>query len=145
DGEGRWLNDGAEITHARTVELFWQSLARNAQGNYLLRMGKEECPVLLHATPYFVRRVEIEAGGVRIGLSDGSEEVLDAETLELVEGRYLHCRVKGGAHEARFNRNAYYEMARCIEESPSAGGYDFRLGERRYPIRIGGSSRAPRR
>jgi hypothetical protein len=136
DREGRWLNDGAEITHARTIELFWKSLIRNEQGRYVVRMGKEECPVLLHATPYFVRRVEIGPGAVRLGLSDGSEETLDPETLHVVEGTYLQCRVKGGAHEARFNRNAYYEMARHIREAPGGRGYQLQLGDRAYPIRI---------
>jgi len=145
DREGRWLNDGAEITHGRTIDLFWKSLTRNERGKYLVRMGKEECPVLLHATPYFVRRVEIGPGGVRLRLSDGSEEPLDPATLEIADGTYLHCRVKGGAHEARFNRNAYYEMARHIEEDPAPGSYAFRLGKRRYPLRVAAGSTAPRR
>jgi phosphoglycolate phosphatase-like HAD superfamily hydrolase len=136
DREGRWLNDGVEITHARTVEAFWRGLARNERGRYVVRMGAEECPVHLHATPYFVRRVEVSPEGILLRLSDGEAERLDPATLELVENRYLHCRVKEGRHEARFNRPAYYELARRIVKAADRDGYELLVGERRYPIRI---------
>ena len=134
DPEGRWLNNGAEITHARTIDLFWKSLTRNARGKYLVRMGGEECPVLIQATPYFVRSVEIDGQSVKLHLSDGSEEPLDVGSLEIITPAYLHCRVKGGGHEARFGRNAYYEIARHIEED-SGGGFALALNGVRHAIR----------
>jgi phosphoglycolate phosphatase-like HAD superfamily hydrolase len=135
DREGRWLNDGVEITHARTVEAFWRGLTRDERGRYLVRIGTEECPVHLHATPYFVRLVEVSPGGILLRLSDGGTERLDPATLELVENRYLHCSVKKERHEARFNRPAYYELARRIVEAADGGGYDLLLGGNRYPVR----------
>lgn len=134
DREGRWLNDGTEITHARTAALFWKSLSRNAHGRYVVTTGGEECPVLIQATPYFVRSVEMGDGRVRLRLSDGTEETLDPATLEIVQPNYLHCRVKEGEHEARFGRNAYYEVARHIEEDPREG-YILKLGGRRFPVK----------
>ena len=134
DREGRWLNDGTEITHTRTVELFWKSLSRNAHGRYVVRTGGEECPVLIHATPYFVRSIEMDAGQVTLRLSDGTEEPLDLATLEIVAPTYLHCLVKEGEHEARFGRNAYYELARHIEED-SHEGYVLKLAGKCYPVK----------
>ena len=134
DREGRWLNDGVEITHARTTNLFWRSLRRAENGKYLVRMGDEECPVLLHATPYFVRQVEITPDQIVLRLSDGERETLDPRTLRLVEGCYLHCKVKGGDHEARFNRPAYYEVARLIQEESESGSYVLNLGGERHRI-----------
>jgi hypothetical protein len=135
DREGRWLNDGVEITHPRTLESFWRGFERNGRGRYVVRLGRDECPVHVQAAPYFVRRVDIEGGRVTLGLSDGSSEPLDPATLRLVEGRFLHCRVKRGAHEARFGRGAYYEIAERIEESPG-GGFHLVIGDRRYPIAV---------
>ena len=133
DREGRWLNDGVEITHPRTLESFWRWLRRNGRGRYVVSVGKEECPVHVQATPYFVRRVDIEGGGATLGLSDGTSESLDPATLRLVEGRYLQCRVKGGAHEARFGRPAYYQIAERIEEDPG-GRFLLSLGGRSWVI-----------
>ncbi len=134
DREGRWLNDGVEITHPRTLENFWRGILRSGRGRYVVRMGTEECPVHVMVAPYFVRRVDIEGGRVSLGLSDGTSEPLDPSTLRLLEGRYLHCRVKGGEHEARFGRPAYYQIAERIEERPDGEGYWLNLDGRRHPI-----------
>jgi len=132
DREGRWLNDGVEITHPRTIESFWRGFTRNERGKYVVRIGKEECPVHVHAAPYFVRRVDIGSDAVMLQLSDGTRETLDPSTLRLLDGRYLHCRVKGGAHEARFGRPAWHEIAERIEEGRD--GTVLRIGNRRHPI-----------
>jgi hypothetical protein len=79
--------------------------------------------------------VEVSPGGILLRLSDGGTERLDPATLELVENRYLHCSVKKERHEARFNRPAYYELARRIVEAADGGGYDLLLGGNRYPVR----------
>lgn len=136
DQEGRWCNDGVEITHPRTLESFWRGLSRNGRGRYIVRVGREECPVHVHTAPYFVRRADVGSDTVTLHLSDGTTETLDPATLRLVEGCTLHCRVKGGAHEARFGRPAYYQIAEWIEESEGGDGYVLRLGNRRYPIAV---------
>jgi phosphoglycolate phosphatase-like HAD superfamily hydrolase len=136
DREGRWLNDGMEITHTRTVEAFWRGLTRDERGRYVVRIGREECPVHLHATPYFVRQVEVSSEEILLWLSDGETESLDPATLALVEERYLHCSVKGGRHEARFNRPAYYELALRLEQDPAGRGYFLPHGGKRYRLRI---------
>ncbi len=135
DREGRWLNDGVELTHPRTLETFWRGLSRDDRGRYVVRLGREECPVHVQAAPYFVRRVDMDEGGVTLGLSDGTSEPLDPATLRLTEAGILHCRVKGGAHDARFSRPAYYQIAARIEESPD-GGFRLAIGDRRYPIAV---------
>jgi phosphoglycolate phosphatase-like HAD superfamily hydrolase len=134
DREGRWLNDGVEITHPKTLESFWKWLDRDARGKYVVRAGREECPVHVQVTPYFVRRVDVGPDGVTLLLSDGTAEPLDPGTLRLYEDRFLHCRVKGGAHEARFGRAAWHDLARMIERDPRGDGVFLALGGARYPI-----------
>jgi hypothetical protein len=94
--------------------------------------------VHVQVTPYFVRRVDVGPEEVTLRLSDGSAEPLDPGTLRLYEDRFLHCRVKGGAHEARFGRAAWHDLARMIERDPRGDGVFLALGGARYPIETAG-------
>ena len=58
--------------------------------------------------------------GFTVVLNDESREPLDPATLRVGAENVLYCRVKGGAHEARWLRPAYYDLMRHAE--PVAGG-----------------------
>ena len=58
--------------------------------------------------------------GFTVVLNDESREPLDPATLRVGAENVLYCRVKGGAHEARWLRPAYYDLMRHAE--PAAGG-----------------------
>jgi hypothetical protein len=127
DLEGRLCHRGEPIEHARTLEVLWRSLERQADGRYLVRVGRESAYVELADAPYGVRGITFERGEVLAHLSDGSAETLDADTLTVDGEGVLHCRVKGG-HRARFRRGAQVDLGLALEESAAApGGFALHL------------------
>ena len=111
DDEGRFLHLGEPITHARTLEVLWRSLARAPDGRWLVRVGRESAYVAVEETPYTVRGVANDASGAApmLLLSDGTREVLDPAVAhdrrrrrpplqgEGRRARALHPRGPGGA------------------------------------------------
>ncbi len=146
DREGRWLHEGVEITHGRTLDLFFRSLKRDSAGRYYIEVGPEQATVIVEDTPYVVRRIEESRPsdgvmeGFTIFLNDSTSEPLDMGSLEVGPDDVLYCRVKGGEYKARFLRAPYYHLAEYIEEDPGTGGYCLRVGEVCYPIRARGKS-----
>jgi hypothetical protein len=127
DKEGRWFHEGVEITHRLTVELFHRSIRRHPDGGYCLEVGYERAKIEVEDTPYMVKRVDLEEGGARIRVSDGTEEALDPATLRIGAENVLYCQVKGGEFPARFLRPAYYQLMQGLRET-----------ERGYAVEIGG-------
>lgn len=145
DREGRWLHEGVEITHERTVALFFRSLKRDPSGRYYIEVGPEQATVIVEDTPYVIRRVEESKSsdgvieGFTVFLNDSTSEPLDMGSLEVGPDEVLYCSVKGGAFRARFLRAPYYHLAGHIEEDAGTGGYCLRVGDRGYPIRRRGN------
>jgi hypothetical protein len=136
DLEGRLCHRGEPITHERTLEVLWRSLTRQADGRYLVRVGRESGYVAIHDAPYGVRGATVEPGHVLLHLSDGTGEELDASTLSVDREGVLHCLVKGG-HRARFSRAAQIALGLALEEDASApGGYRLRLAGRDHPVAL---------
>jgi hypothetical protein len=137
DAEGRFLHRGEPITHARTLEVLWRSLARGPDGRYLVRIGRESAYVELEDAPYAVRGVldAPEGEPPSLLLSDGSKEPLDPATLAVDADGVLRCTVKGG-HAARFGRSAQVALGLSLEESPSGSGtFALVVGGTRHPVR----------
>jgi len=136
DLDGRLCHQGEPITHARTLEVLWRSLERQADGRYLVRVGRESGYVRLADAPYGVRGVTFGGSGARLHLTDGSEEPLDPGTIALDREGVLHCSVKGG-HRARFTRAAQLDLGFQVEEDPGAPGrYLLRLAGRAWPVAV---------
>lgn len=134
DLEGRLCHLGQPITHARTLEVLWGSLARQAGGRYLVRVGRESGYVHLADAPYGVRGVTPDGERLLVHLGDGSVEPLDPSTLTVDGEGVLHCLVKGG-HRARFGRSAQVELGLVLEEDPpGAGRFALHLGGRTFPV-----------
>lgn len=134
--DGHWYSDDERIENPRIALLFSRRVKRRADGGYELEMGEERAPIEVEDTPYVVRRIEGDpATGLSIVLNDESSEALDLETLETGSDNALYCRVKGGAHPARFLRSAYYHLAPWIRPCPSEAGFVLAAGDREFPIR----------
>jgi len=134
DLEGRLCHRGEPITHARTLEVLWGSLARQADGRYLVRVGRESGYVTVEDAPYGVRGVTFDEGRPVLHLGDRTEEPLDPATLSVDAEGVLHCVVKGG-HRARFTRTAQVDLGLALEEEPgSPGRFLLRLGDRAFPV-----------
>ncbi len=135
DLEGRLCHRGEPITHRRTLDVLWGSLERQADGRYLVRVGRESGYVRVEDAPYAVRGVTFDEAQPLLHLSDGSLERLDPATLTVDGSGVLHCRVKGG-HRARFGRSAQVGLGLALEEDPGAPGrFVLRVGARTHPVR----------
>lgn len=135
DLEGRLCHRGEPITHARTLEVLWNSLSRQADGRYLVRVGRESGYVDVPDSPYGVRGVTFEVGLPELHLTDSSVEPLDPATLWADGEGVLHCLVKGGRHRARFTRSAQVALGLRLEEDAlSPAGFALRLGDRTFPV-----------
>jgi uncharacterized protein len=130
DLDGRMLHRGEPITHARTLQVLWRSLERQADGRYLVRVGRESAFIRIEDAPYLVRGL----AGDTLALSDGSTEPLRPETLTVDREGILHCTVKGG-HRARFSRSAQVALGLELVEEPGApGGFALVRGGRPWPV-----------
>lgn len=136
DEEGRFLHRGAPVTHARTLEVLWGSLARAPDGRWLVRIGRESGYVSVAETPWVVRGVGglDEGGAPWLLLPDGSREPLDPATLRVGADGVLRCAIRGGL-PARFARAAHVTLGMALEEDPPGSGcFALTVGGRRWPI-----------
>lgn len=140
DHEGRWVHDGVEITHDRTLALLNRSLRRSPSGDYFVEVAGETAPVFVEDAPYVVRRVAESFGpegsldGITLWLNDATSERLDPDSLEVGRGDVLYCKVKNGSFHARFLRPPYYHLAEHFKEDTQTGEYFLRLGSMRHRI-----------
>jgi hypothetical protein len=136
DAEGRFLHRGEPITHARTLEVLWGSLAPEPDGRYAVTVGREKAYVAIAEAPYAVRAV-LPAGAdglPRLRLSDGSEELLDPATLALGPDGVLGCTVKRD-RPARFTRAGQLALGALLEEDPAGSGrYALVVKGVRWPV-----------
>jgi len=137
DKEGRWFHKGAEMIHRDIVRLFYENIAVDSLGRYVVRLGNESCYLEVEDTPFVVQRVRLQDNGgsqdLWLFLSDDTEEALDPETLFVGEENVLYCTVKQGRFSARFHRPAYYQIAEFVEEDEA--GFHLPLNGRKHFIR----------
>lgn len=142
DKEGRWFHQGVEMIHRETIHLFYQHMSVDSQGRYIITLEGERCYVEVEDTPFIVRRarftdsVPADQSRYLLSLNDGTEENLSPDTLMVGKGNVLYCRVKAHSFPARFDRQAYYQLARYIEERE--GVYFLPLNGKEYLIRYKG-------
>ncbi len=138
DKDGRWFFEGEEITHRKTYLLYARSLALDESGRIVLRVGREECPVEVEDAPFVVKSLEsvssapdgVEA--IRLALNDESREELDPETLRIGPDNVPYCKVRDGAFEARFSRNAYQLLIPYIHHDEKGNRFFLSLNGKKY-------------
>jgi hypothetical protein len=106
---GRWTHEGLDFENQKVIDLFSRSVRRTAGGTWILEIPPFTYPIEVERTGYFVTGMDLEDG--TITLSDGTCEALRPETLVYVPDGILLCTVKNGEFEARFLRDAYYQLA----------------------------------
>lgn len=139
DAEGRFWHAGELVRHPGMQAAFATWIRRHPDdGRYVLCNGYDWTYFSVDDVPHFVRAVasagSAEGEGLRLSLSDGTEELLDPASLRLGARDALYCRVKGGAFEARFTPGAQSSLWPYLIEG-AAGEPQLELGGRRYPIR----------
>jgi hypothetical protein len=116
DREGRFLHDGELVTHRGMARAFASWIARHPDdGRFILTNGWDWTYFTVEGTPFFVEGVREGPDGPVLVLFDGSEEPLEPTTLRLDDDGIFSTRVKGGAFDARFLRNAQLELSPWLE------------------------------
>ncbi|TMA37615.1 MAG: DUF1285 domain-containing protein [Deltaproteobacteria bacterium] len=119
--DGRWYSDDELIPNRAIGRLFSRALQVLPDGRARLELGEDRADVIIEDTPWVVTAVEgSPQQGFTIVLNDETRELLDPATLRIGAENVLYCRVKGGAHEARWLRPAYYDLMRYAETGPGA-------------------------
>lgn len=137
DAEGRFLHRGEPITHPRTLEVLWGSLAQAADGRWQVRVGREAGFVAVDETPWAARGVRFEGTPPRTAtllLSGGAEAPLDPASLRLAADGTLRCRAADG-RPVRFTRAGQLALGASLEEEPPGSGrFSLALGGRAWPV-----------
>jgi uncharacterized protein len=122
DKDGRWFQNGAEITHPAIYRQFNEMLEKKPDGGYRVRMGPEVCDVAVEDAPFVVTRLmEVQDGKLVLELNDGSREEFAPTSLWIGAENVPYVRVKDGVFHARFSRPAYYQLSKFIESDDSEG------------------------
>jgi hypothetical protein len=133
--DGLWYSDDEVIPNRAIRRLFSQALKVLPDGRGRLELGEDRADVIIEDTPWVVVAVEGDpARGFTVVLNDETREPLDPSALRVGAAHVLYCRVKGGAHEARFLRPAYYDLLRHAEPGPD-GAVELRAGPTRVRLR----------
>lgn len=134
DPDGRWFHGGVEIVRKDIVRLFSRGLKRVRDGAYVVQLGADEAPVVVEDAPLVVLRVEPDPrDGLLLLLTDDSREPLIPETIVFRAGNVPYCLVRGNI-EAKFSRQAYYQLASHIEHCEETGCYYLTLGDSRRKL-----------
>lgn len=131
---GSFYQDGEEISHDRTAELFHRALTQEKDGGWTVRCEGESLDVILEDSPRYVRSYDRTSGAMV--LSDGSREELRPETLRVRADNSLTCTIRNG-WMATFLPSAYYEIAKDVAESVP-GEYVLHFQGRAYQLPVAG-------
>ena len=122
DREGRFIHEGAEITHGglRQALFRWLDRLPPPDGRYVLRLDERRFAYLdVDDTPLVAQAARIDSTGtIWLALSDGAEEALDAKTLTVDGAGLLRAWVRGGRLEARLATSAVAALDKLLTETP---------------------------
>ena len=121
DREGRFIHEGAEVTHAglRQALFRWLDRLPPPDDRYVLRLDERRFAYLdVDDTPLVARAARIDlAGTIWLALSDGAEEALDPDTLTVDGAGILRAQVRGGRLEARLATSAVAALGELLTET----------------------------
>jgi uncharacterized protein len=122
DREGRFVHEGAEVTHEglRRALFRWLDRLPPPDGRYVLRLDERRFAYLdVDDTPLVARAARVDGvGAIWLALSDGAEELLDPATLTADEGGVLRAWVRGGRLQARLATSALAALGDLFTETP---------------------------
>jgi len=134
--DGSWSHEGQPVLNRKLRALFDRSVRYlPAEGKYVVQVQRYRGEIAVEEAGFFVRSFDPATG--RLGLSDGSQEVLDVASLGVSprDGALL-CRVKRdlapGGLPARFQHAAQAELMNAVEEG--AAGAAVRIGGELRPL-----------
>ena len=107
--DGTWLHDGDRVEHARLAALLHRSIARAADGTFIVTTGRDILPMACEDTPLRVLRVVGDADGPVLVFSNEKEAPLDPGLLSVDGDGSLRTEGPGGL-PARFTRAAQLQL-----------------------------------
>lgn len=132
--EGKFLSDGEEITHERTVAAFHKHLGHDEEG-YFIEIGRDFKRIEVEDTARFVQAIHWSSESqIELELLDGTTERLRPETLRLRDER-LTCLVKDEKEEAKFLRAPYLEFFLKAHLQEEAGKFHVVIAEKKYELK----------
>ena len=125
DREGQFWHAGELVTHEGMRRAFsrWLDRLPPPDGRHILRLDENRYVYVEVAdTALVVRslRWSEDDDGALLGLSDGSEERLDPDTLTVDADGILRCQVRGGRLEARLSNSAAAVLGERIDGARGA-------------------------
>ena len=115
DADGRWWNEGQEVTHEGLRAAFWRWLDRLPDGRFVLRLDERRYAyIAVDGAPFVARSARWEGDRAFVRLSDGAEEELAYVTLRLTAGGVPYVKVRGGRFEARLSTAAWGVVAQRL-------------------------------
>jgi hypothetical protein len=134
DSAGRFWHDGAVVESGPLSRALHRWIARHPDdGRYILTNGYDWTYFTVDDAPYFVTSVLVHDGGIRLTLTDESEEALRAEGLRIGSDGALYAQVKSGAFEAKFTQHAQRSLEPAMAEG-AEGTVVLRIGDREVVI-----------
>ena len=137
DREGRFIHEGAEVTHdgLRRALFRWLDRLPPPDGRFILRLDERRFAYLdVDDTPLVARAARIDpAGTIWLALSDGAEEPLDPATLTVDAAGVLRARVRAGRLPARLSTSAAVALGDRLTET-SDGRPALRVGDHLIPL-----------
>jgi hypothetical protein len=141
DREGRWYDQGAQVTNPRVAEFLLSHLTKDEDGRYLVHVGVDKRYVEVEDAPYRVLGVEI--GGAPetraclfLRLNDGSREPFDPATFWIGQEGTPYGLVKKGLHKVRFTLEAFRQFSALLTEEAETGRYLLQIGSRRIAVPV---------
>ncbi len=126
DREGSWFYNGSLITNENICLYFARHIARDVEGNFVLRTNKQVWPISVERTPFIVKHCSISnelEPKLNVLLNDLTTECIPWRMVWREGESQLYCLVKDGQFTARFNRNSQYELASLLEFDKETGEY----------------------
>ncbi len=106
-------HEGGRVTHPRLYRALLRGVAfAESEGVFIVRLGHFRGQIQVEDTPFWVATYDPEQGV--IGLTDGSEEPLAAETLSVDPDDALRCTVKS-RFPARFTRAGQAHLLNSLD------------------------------
>jgi hypothetical protein len=135
DRDGEFQHEGEPVRHEGLRQALFRWLDRLPDGRYVLRLDAQRFAYVdVDDTPLVARSARLDGDRVSLGLSDGSEEVLDPATLSVDGLGVMRCRVRGGRLEARLSSSAAVVVGELIEGDLARPV--LRLGGQVFPVAL---------
>lgn len=128
---GHWFHDGDRVFHAGLAGLLSRSVARADDDGLVVTTGRDTLPFVSEDAPLIARRVEVDAAGIHVALSNGRETVVG--WLALGSDHRFRAAVDDGAFWALLSRPAGQALEPLLEVDDD-GVIRVRIGDRGHPV-----------